>query len=130
MCPSRLREGWCSGRSPAGCSAAIACSSRVRLAFDLVVQRQKPLPGQIEAVLGLELAVGDKDVDLFVEGEQLEHGEGVAFAVDGAEVVAGKRQLGTRRQQEVALTGVAGLQGGGEVGVGDRKADAHVAAVF
>src|SRR5215213_4516948 len=103
MFPSRLRVGWCSGHSPAGCSAAIASSSRVRLAFDLVVQRQEALPGQIEAVLGLELAVGNEDIDLFVEGEQLEHGEGVAFALDGAEVMAGKRQIGARRQQEVAL---------------------------
>ena len=37
-------------------------------AFDLVAERQEALAGEIEAVVGLELAVGDVDVDLLLEG--------------------------------------------------------------
>ena len=36
--------------------------------FDLVVEGQEPLAGELEAVLGLQLAVGDVDVDLLLEG--------------------------------------------------------------
>ena len=43
--------------------------------FDLVVQREEALPGEREAVLGLELAVVDVHVDPLVEGEQLEDRE-------------------------------------------------------
>jgi hypothetical protein len=57
-------------------------------AFDLVVKGQESLPGQVEAVLGLQFAVGDVDEDPLLEIEQLENGQGVAFAVDRAQVVA------------------------------------------
>ena len=40
------------------------------------MQREEALPGEREAVLGLQLAVVDVDVDLLVEGEQLEDGQG------------------------------------------------------
>jgi hypothetical protein len=49
-------------------------SSRGANAFDLVMQRQEPLPGQIEAVVGLQLFVNDVDQDLLLEIEQLENG--------------------------------------------------------
>ena len=77
-------------------------------AFDLVVEGQEPLAGQVEAVVGLQLAVGDVDEDLFLEIEQLENGQGVSLAVDRAQVVAGELELGARGENEVVLTGVAG----------------------
>ncbi|MFL5835770.1 MAG: FAD-dependent oxidoreductase, partial [Solirubrobacteraceae bacterium] len=46
------------------------------------------------------------------------------LAVDGAQVVARKCELGLRRQHKVVLTGVLGKQGGGEVGAWDRETDA------
>jgi hypothetical protein len=57
-------------------------------ALDLVVEGQEPLARQVEAVVGPQFAVGDEDEDLFLEIEQLENGEGVTLAVDGAQVVA------------------------------------------
>src|SRR5919106_1051877 len=47
---------------------------RSREAVDLVVKRQEPLAGQTEAVLGLQLVVGDVDEDPFLEIEQLDNG--------------------------------------------------------
>jgi len=38
------------------------------------VERQKPPTGQGEAVVGLQLSLGDVDEDLFLEMEQLENG--------------------------------------------------------
>jgi hypothetical protein len=90
-------------------------------AFDLIVESQEPLSGQVEAVVCLQLAFGDVDEDVLLEIEQLENGQGVSLAVDGAQVVARKRELGSRRQYEVVLTGVLGQQGGGEVGAGIGK---------
>jgi len=50
--------------------------SRARFseAFDLVVESQEALAGEVEAVVGLQLAVGDVDEDPFVEIEELEDG--------------------------------------------------------
>jgi hypothetical protein len=80
--------------------SALGGSSETRHgeAFDLVVEGQEPLTGQVEAVFGLQLAVGDVDEDPLLEIEQLEHGHGVAFAVDGAQVVAWECEVGLRRQ--------------------------------
>src|SRR3954464_3942786 len=98
-------------------------------AFDLVVEGQEPLTGQVEAVVGLQLAVGNVDEDLLPEIEQLEHGQRVPLAVYGAQVVARGCELGSRLQDEVVLAGVARQEGGGEVGAGYREADAHIASV-
>jgi len=59
-----------------------ACSSRGlgRDPFDLIAKGQQSLPGEREAVVGLELAAGYVDVYLLLEGQELEHGQGVAFA--------------------------------------------------
>jgi hypothetical protein len=46
------------------------------------VEGQEPLAGQLEAVVGPQLAVGDEDEDLFLEIEQLQNGQGVSLAVD------------------------------------------------
>src|SRR5918995_7151940 len=108
----------------------LLCHSRNGKALDLVMERQKPLARQVEAVVGLQLAVGDVDEDLLLEIEQLDDGQGVSVAVDGAQVVAGVWEVGSGRQQEVVLPGVAGEEGGGEVGAGNREADAHVATVL
>src|SRR4029079_6228114 len=70
---------------------------------DLVVQGQEALPRQGEAVVRLQLAVGDVDVDALVEGEELDHGEGVALAVDRAQVVPREREVGARAEHEVVL---------------------------
>src|SRR5688572_8283430 len=94
-------------------------------AFDLVVEGEESLSRQVEAVLRLQLAIGDVHEDVFLEIEQLENGQGVSLAVDGAQVVARKCELGSRRQYEVVLPGVLGKEGGGEVGAGDRETDAH-----
>ena len=51
-------------------------------ALDLVAEGQEALPGEVEAVVGPQLAVADVDVDLFLEIEQLEDGQGVPLAVD------------------------------------------------
>ena len=48
------------------------------------MEGQEPLTGEVEAVVGLQFAVGDEHKDLLLEGEQLEHRQGVALAVDGA----------------------------------------------
>jgi hypothetical protein len=77
-------------------------------AVDLVVEGEEPLAGEVEAVVGLQLAVGDVDVDPLPEIEQLEDGQGVSLAVDRAQVVAGVREVGSRRQDEVVLALVAG----------------------
>ena len=98
-----------------------------REALDLVAQRQEALPGQREAVVGPQLAAGDVDVDALLEVQELEHGERVALAVDRAQVVAGELEVGPRGQHEVVLPLVARQQRGGEVGAGDREADADVA---
>jgi hypothetical protein len=45
------------------------------------VERQEPLAGQVEAVVGPQLAVGDVDEDLLLEIEQLEDGQGISLAV-------------------------------------------------
>lgn len=50
--------------------------------FDLVVERQKPLAREREAVVRPELSIGHVDEDLFLKMEQLEHREGVSLAVD------------------------------------------------
>jgi hypothetical protein len=57
--------------------------SRARFgeALDLVVESQEPLAGQVEAVIGLQLAVRDVDGDQFLEIEQLENGQRVSLAV-------------------------------------------------
>jgi hypothetical protein len=70
--------------------------SRARFgeAFDLVVESQEALAGQVEAVVGSQLAVGDVDEDLFLEIEQLEDCEGVSVAVDGTQVVPREVELG------------------------------------
>ena len=96
----------------------------------LVVESQEPLAGEVEAVVGPQLAVGDIDEDPFLEIEQLENGQGVSLAVDRAQVVARELELGARGQHEVVLPGVVGQEGGGEVGARDREPDAHVAAVL
>ncbi len=44
--------------------------------------------------------------------------------------MARELEVGARGQNEVVLTGVLGLESGGEVGARDREADAHVAAVL
>jgi hypothetical protein len=72
------------------------------------VEGEEPLAGEVEAVVGLQLAVGDVDVDPLPEIEQLEDGQGVSLAVDRAQVVAGVREVGSRRQDEVVLALVAG----------------------
>ena len=61
-------------------------------------------------MVGLQLAVGDVDEDPLLEVEQLEDGQGVTLAVDGAQVVAGELEVGARRQKEVVLSGVAGAR--------------------
>ena len=83
--------------------------SRARFgeSFDLVVESQEPLAGQVEAVVGFQFAVGDIDEDPFLEIEQLENRQGVSLAVDGAQVVARELELGARGQDEVVFTGVA-----------------------
>jgi hypothetical protein len=53
----------------------------------------------------LQLAFGDVDEDVFLEIEQLENGQGISLAVNGAQVVARKWELGSRRQYKVVLTG-------------------------
>ena len=65
------------------------------------MEGQELLTGQVEAVVGPQLSVGDVDEDLFLEIEQLEDGQRVTLAVDGAQVVAGVGELGSRRQQEI-----------------------------
>jgi hypothetical protein len=64
------------------------------------VESQEPLAGEVEAVVGPQLAVGEVHENLFLEIEQLENGEGVALAVDGAQVWPGNassvRELSTR----------------------------------
>jgi hypothetical protein len=67
-------------------------------AVDLVVERQESLTGEVEAVVGPQLAVGEVDEDLFLEIRQLEDCQGVSLAVDGAQVVARECELGSRRQ--------------------------------
>src|SRR3954451_8796855 len=96
--------------------------------LDEVAQRQEPLAGEREAVVGPQLAVLDEDVDLLLEGEELQDGERVALAVDRAQVVTGERQARARGEQKVVLAGVAGEERRGEVRARDREADAHVAA--
>ena len=53
------------------------------------MESQEALAGQVEAVVGLQVAVGDVDEDPFLEIEQLENGQRVSLAVDRAQVVAG-----------------------------------------
>jgi hypothetical protein len=77
-------------------------------AFDLVVEGEESLSGQVEAVVCLQLAFGDVDEDAFLEIEQFENGQGVSLAVDGAQVVARKCELASRRQYKVVLTGFWG----------------------
>jgi hypothetical protein len=98
--------------------------SRARFgeSFDLVAESQEPLAGEVEAVVGSQFAVGDIDEDPFLEIEQLENRQGVSLAVDGAQVVPGELEVGARGQDEVMFTGVAGEEGGGEVGARDREA--------
>jgi Dihydrodipicolinate reductase, C-terminus len=73
------RRAHTGARHPAG-RGRLARSAK---ALDLVVQREEPLTREREAVVGLQVAVVvEVDVDLLVEGEQLDHGEGVALAVD------------------------------------------------
>jgi len=43
-------------------------------------------------VFGLQLAIGDADVDLFLECEHLEDGQRIALAVDGAEGMTWERE--------------------------------------
>jgi hypothetical protein len=62
------------------------------------VERQEPLTGEVQAAVRLQLAVGEVDEDLLLEIEQLEDGQGVALAVDGAQVVPRVGELGSRRQ--------------------------------
>src|SRR4051794_28363560 len=83
-----------------GLSGSSTSGDRRAEALDLVVQRQEPAAGEGEAVVRAELVRGDEDQDALVEREQLQHGQGVPGAVDGAEVVAGERQLRVRRQLE------------------------------
>ena len=64
------------------------------------MEGQEPLTGQVEAVVGLQLAVGDVDEDAFLEIEQLDDGQGVSVAVDRAQVVARKWEVGSGGQQE------------------------------
>ena len=52
------------------------------------MESKEPLTGEEEAVVGPQFPVGDVDEDLFLEIEQLENGQGVSLAVDGAQVVA------------------------------------------
>jgi hypothetical protein len=83
------------------------------------VEGQEPLAGQIEAVVGLELAANDLDMDLLQEEESLSTGQGVAFAVDRAQEVP--RGPAARRQQEVVLVGVAGSRVGVTLALGIGK---------
>jgi hypothetical protein len=53
---------------------------RLGKALALVVESQEALAGEVEAVLGPQLAVDDVHEDLLLEIEQLEDGEGVALA--------------------------------------------------
>jgi hypothetical protein len=46
------------------------------------VEGQEPLTGEVEAVVGLQLAVDEVDEDLFLKIEQLQNGQRVPFAVD------------------------------------------------
>src|SRR5687768_8386612 len=100
----RLRPGFCSVCSSAGSGAGrapedlcvVVSGARGGEAFDLVVERQEALTGQVEAVVGSQLVVGDVDEDPLLEIEQLQHGQRVSLAVDRAQVVAGKRELGAR----------------------------------
>ena len=75
--------------------------------LDLVVQREETLPGEREAVLGLQLAGVDVDVDLLVEGEQLEHRQ--RAVLDRAQVVARERELRARGQQQAVAVDVVRL---------------------
>src|SRR5688500_5233447 len=118
----RLRPGFCSVGSAAGSGASraredlcvVVSGARGGEAFDLVVERQEALAGQVEAVVGSQLVVGDVDEDVFLEIEQLENGQGVSLAVDGAQVVARELEVGARSQNEVVLAVVAGQEGVGE----------------
>ena len=47
-------------------------------AFDLVVEGEEALAGQVEAVVRLQLAFDDVDEDAFLEIEQLENGQRVS----------------------------------------------------
>ena len=77
----RLRPGFCSVCSSAGsgagraredpCGVVVVSGARGGEAFDLVVEGQEALAGQVEAVVGLQLAVGDIDEDPLLEIEQL-----------------------------------------------------------
>ena len=51
-------------------------------ALDHVMKGQEALTGQVEAVVGLQLAVDDVDVDALLEIQELEDRQGVPFAVD------------------------------------------------
>ena len=104
MCSVRSLAGSRAGRAREDLRVVVS-RARDGEALNLVVESQEPLTGQIEAVVGLQLAVGDVDEDPFLEIEQLEHGQGVAFAVNGAEVVARECELGSRGQDEVVLPG-------------------------
>jgi hypothetical protein len=52
------------------------------------MESKEPLTGEEEAVVGPQFPVGDVDEDLFLEIEQLENGQGVSLAVDGAQVAS------------------------------------------
>src|SRR3954449_11743076 len=125
--PRSLRLGSASGSNVRGRPAAVngrssdiphsprkACPRSDPL--DEVAQRQEALAGEREAVVGPQLAVLDEDVDLLLEGEELQDGQRVALAVDRAQVVTGERQARARGQQEVVLAGVAREERRGEVG--------------
>ena len=45
------------------------------------MEGQESLPSQVEAVVGLQLAFGDVDEDVFLEIEQLEYGQRVSLAL-------------------------------------------------
>jgi hypothetical protein len=104
--------------------------ARASKAFDLIVEGQEPLTGQVEAVVGPQLAVGDVDEDLLLEIEQLENGQGVSLAVDGAQVVARECELGSRRSvgdRAARRSGIAQKQRSSSAGErfwfdGDRRA--------
>src|SRR4051794_15211022 len=118
------------GQQVRGIAVVVVSRGRFGEAFDLVMEGEESLSGEVEAVVCFQRAFGDVDEDAFLEIEQLENGKGVSLAVDGAQVVARKFELRSRRQLEVVLAGVLGKEGGCEVGVGDRETDAHIAAVL
>src|SRR5690606_26808669 len=103
------------------------CPTSLSAARNGVVERHELGPAEEEAVVGEETAVPEVYVDLLVEGGEFGDADVSGVGIDEGQVVADPRVEVAAGEEEVAVSPVGGMEGGGEGTGGKGETDTHVA---